>query len=255
LARAPRRTVQAVAAAVAGVFANNLPSARATPPTVVRSQPADIPGREGGIEVGLSAEELTETLRSARRERRICKKKRRMATKAAKVASVSSLAADVDMSLREAKGIRMASGAVEGKGGFENESPSRVSAISDAPSMTKRRKQCDDIPGGLSGGVALDDGADKPLEMEVQLEEVLDDYFADAPMVVKEAGPSVVEGAQRKALLKNYERHKKFLTAVCANAALGRGSFEAKRTRGLIEGLEAQLGIGPNLTGIRRRDG
>ena len=121
--------------------------------------------------------------------------------------------------------------------------------------MAKRRKQCDVIPGGLSGGVACDDGADKPLEMEVQFEEVLDDYFADAPMVVKEAGPSVVEGAQRKALLKNYERQKKFLSAVCANAALGRGSSEAQRTRRALEVLEVQLGIAPNLTGIRRRDG
>jgi hypothetical protein len=258
LARAPRRTVQGVAAAVAGVFANNLPSARATPTTDVRRQPADIPGVARQAEEDSSPEALMEALRAARRERRICKKKRRMATKAAKVACATSLAVDVAMTSREEHDDSKIA-AVVGEGDCESECPGRETAISGAPSMSKRRRRSCDVPGvphDQSGCVLMAVCADEPLEVEVQAGEGINDYWADAPIVVKGAAPCSVEGMLQRTLQKDLARQKRYLTAVCSNAALGRGSAEATRARNLILGIEARLALeDPNLAGVVRRDG
>lgn len=80
LAHAPRRTVQAVAAAVAGVFAHP-PAARAAPPTV-----AEVPTRAHRAAEpaeGKTPEELLEALRSARVAQRRRKKERRRVRQAA----------------------------------------------------------------------------------------------------------------------------------------------------------------------------
>jgi hypothetical protein len=199
-----------------------------------------------------------EALRAARRERRVCKKKRRKATKAAKVASATSLAVDVAMSSgEEHDDIRIA--AVEEEGDYESECPDRVLAISGAPSTSKRRRRSCDVPGaphGQGGRLQLAVCADKPMEVVVQAAEVIDDYWADAPIVTKEVAPCPVDGILVRHLQKDLARQKRFLTAVCSNAALGRGSAEATRARNLILGIEARLALeDPNLAGVVRRDG
>ena len=74
LAKAPRRTVQAVAAAVAGVF---ISAAARTTPVVVAKEPAG-----ARVTAVVDPEALLEAKRAARREKREKKKLRRAAAKA-----------------------------------------------------------------------------------------------------------------------------------------------------------------------------
>eukprot|EP00746_Dinoflagellata_sp_MGD_P147638 gnl/MRDRNA2_/MRDRNA2_79964_c0_seq1.p1 gnl/MRDRNA2_/MRDRNA2_79964_c0~~gnl/MRDRNA2_/MRDRNA2_79964_c0_seq1.p1 ORF type:complete len:296 (+),score=56.89 gnl/MRDRNA2_/MRDRNA2_79964_c0_seq1:103-888(+) len=80
-AKAPRRTVAAVAAAVAGAFAHS-PPARATKPAGAKSAHG-VQGESSQVS-GASPEELLEQLRETRRLQRKAKKARRKAAKAAR---------------------------------------------------------------------------------------------------------------------------------------------------------------------------
>ena len=76
LAKAPRRTVQAIAAAVAGVLMR--PAGACAKPAAVPSEPASKHAAESG---SFSAEELLDKLRACRREHRRRKKERRKANR------------------------------------------------------------------------------------------------------------------------------------------------------------------------------
>jgi hypothetical protein len=259
-AKAPRRTVQAVAAAVTGVLWR--PTAANTPQVDARAQ------------AGTPVAEVRAN-RMAQRQR----KKDRRRDAAAKAPDATSSTGPVVLqcdTVRAAGSCEVAVAAIAGceamgsrrakrrkKGGRSFQSSGalgsrNVEAFSGAEVLQSStvRASAPMVTADEGVGEVLDDywadagGSDKPLALEVQLYEV-----ADAPMDVSVVGLAVDSGAKRRALLKNYERQKKFLSAVCANAALGRGSSEAQRTRRALEVLEVQLGIVPNLTGIRRRDG
>lgn len=91
-AKAPRRTIQAVAAAVAGVFVHP-PTVRATPRTSA-AEPARAQGRAS--EMDGDPTELLNTLRAARAAQRRRKKERRRAAKA----SSAAVKVDVEMGSR-----------------------------------------------------------------------------------------------------------------------------------------------------------
>lgn len=80
LAKAPRRTVQAVAAAVAGVFAQHAEGAGAR--NRVRVQPAAQTAEDSGVSE-VTPDALVEALRTMRRAQRQRKKERRRASKVA----------------------------------------------------------------------------------------------------------------------------------------------------------------------------
>jgi len=81
LAKAPRRTVQAVASAVTGVLVGRPHASGASPPST-RRPPRDTRGPESDEDLGDPAE-LLEALRASRRARRKRKKDRRREAKAA----------------------------------------------------------------------------------------------------------------------------------------------------------------------------
>jgi hypothetical protein len=89
LAKAPRRTVQAVAASVAGVFAHQHASAKAATDVKVKPATQCTTGLVGHDE---NMPALIEALRSARRAQRQRKKERRRAAKAAAAVAPDSTA-------------------------------------------------------------------------------------------------------------------------------------------------------------------
>ena len=92
LAKAPRRTVQAVAAAVAGVFAHPHASAKAA--TKVKVTPATQCTNDLGGHEDEDMPALIEALRSARRAQRRRKKERRRAAQSAVAVAPDTTAAD-----------------------------------------------------------------------------------------------------------------------------------------------------------------
>ena len=94
LAKAPRRTVQAVAAAVAGVLGR--PATSAAPAHRAQAAASAQSEAEAGLG-GASPEALLEALRSARREQRRRKKERRRARRAASSEPALSGAEDVEI--------------------------------------------------------------------------------------------------------------------------------------------------------------
>ena len=102
LAKAPRRTIQAVASAVAGVLARpHTASTHVTVPDVQPSRQRTTSARGDGC----SPEELLAALREARSAQRRRKKDRRKAAKAAR-ASAKSMATDADGDGAGCEGIR-----------------------------------------------------------------------------------------------------------------------------------------------------
>ena len=96
-AKAPRRTVQAVAAAVAGVFARPAPAC--VTPSVATKVRAET-GSAANQSPGTSAEELVDALRLARRNQRRLKKQRRREQKQAQ-SSAAAQAPEASMQLQD----------------------------------------------------------------------------------------------------------------------------------------------------------
>jgi hypothetical protein len=87
LAKAPRRTVQSVAAAVAGVFAHPPATARAATAPVARVPAGTQRAASQGVDGDASAETLLAALREARSTQRRKKRERRRATRAGSAAA------------------------------------------------------------------------------------------------------------------------------------------------------------------------
>jgi hypothetical protein len=199
MAKAPRRTVQAVAAAVAGVFAH-LTTACAANATKVKPQPATVPAHAGHAHDEAAHADAVEALRSARRVRRNGKKNRRKISKAAALALAAAAAvATTDTSVgvlalqcETVRALATIDNAVSGDG--------REEALD--VKLPKRRKKCGGTIGRLEGDdpgdELMDDGGDDPGG------EFLDDLWADEGMQqvkVVDTAALRAEGMKRRASL------------------------------------------------------
>jgi hypothetical protein len=262
LAKAPRRTVQAVAAAVTSVFAN-VATASASTRAHDRQPPAATSAKAGAADDDASPEALLEALRAARRKQRQRKKYLRRAAQAA--AKATSAASDGGVGVLQLGAVRAPA-------------PHDV-AVGDIDIGTvhgtrkpKRRKKGSGASGGRGGGgssgdyLSLGVGAEvlqcdtvrASAPMDISVAEELNDYWADyaSDDVFMKFVVMKYEGLHLDAIVEHLAKLKGFLVAACSATGGHRGGSVAMAEAALRE-FKGSLGFSedPHLAAVCRRDG
>jgi hypothetical protein len=262
LAKAPRRTVQAVAAAVTSVFAN-IGTASASTRTHDRQPPAATSAKAGASDDDASPEALLEALRAARRKQRKRKKYLRRAAQAA--AKATSAASEGGEGVLQLGAVRAPAplDVVVGDIDFGTVHGTR---------KPKRRKKGSGASGGRGGGgssgdvLSLGVGAEvlqcdtvrASAPMDVSVAEELDDYWADGATddVFMKFVNMKFFGLHLDAIVEEHARLKNFLVSARSIPGGQRGRLVAKALATIRE-FQGNLGfnaVSP-LAADCRRDG